>query len=57
MAKICMTKKSAVSEHEKLVKVLRSGNKKALRSEAKDQGEELKTYRKKRESPRRSSRR
>jgi len=57
MANICMTKKSAVSEHEKLVKVLRTGNKKALKSEAKDQSKELKGYRKKRDKPRQSSRR
>jgi hypothetical protein len=47
MANICMTAEQAVQEHTRLVKRLRSGNKKALREEAKDQAGELKEYRSK----------
>lgn len=45
--KICMTKKQAVDEHKKLVKVLKKGKKKALKKEAKKQTKELKEYRRK----------
>lgn len=47
MANVVMTGKQAVAEHEKLVGVLRRGNKKELQAEAKDQAGELKEYRKK----------
>jgi hypothetical protein len=47
MANICMTKKDAVDEHKKLVRVLRTGNKKELSAEATDQARELKGDRKK----------
>jgi hypothetical protein len=59
MPNICMTKKDAVQEHEKLVKVLRSGGKRALKAEAKDQAGELSKYRAKkdRKAPRASGRR
>jgi hypothetical protein len=46
MADVCMSGKKAVSEHKNLVQVLRSGNKKELKAEARDQSKELKSYRK-----------
>lgn len=42
-----MTKKAFVREHKELVKTLKSGNKKALKKEAREQGEELKKIKKK----------
>ena len=36
-----MTRKAFIKEHKELVRVLRSGNKKLLAKEAKEQGEEL----------------
>ena len=54
MANICMTKKSAVREHEKLVKVLRSGKREELSKEAKEQSSELAQYRKKDRKPSRA---
>ena len=47
MANICMTKGDAVREHTKLVRVLRTGSDKELKSEARDQAGELRGYRKK----------
>lgn len=41
-----MTRKSFISEHSELVKTLKSGNKKALKKEAREQGEELKKVKK-----------
>jgi hypothetical protein len=47
MAKeICEPKGEIVKEHERLVKTLRTGSKKELRAEAKDQSGELSKYRK-----------
>lgn len=40
--KICMTKKKAVDEHKRLVKVLKTG--KGIKAEAKKQSKELKEY-------------
>jgi hypothetical protein len=42
---VCMTRKSAVKEHEHLVGVLRSGSNKQRQREATDQAAELKQYR------------
>jgi hypothetical protein len=42
---VVMTRKDAIDEHSKLVRVLRSGSKKDLASEARDQARELKKYR------------
>lgn len=47
MKNVSMTKKAFVKEHVELVKTLKSGNKKALKQEAKEQGEELKRVKKK----------
>lgn len=44
--KICMDKKELVNEHASLVKKLRRGSKKELKSEAADQAKELAGYRK-----------
>jgi len=41
------TKAQMIKEHEELVPILRSGNKKGLRREAKEQGEELRGLKKK----------
>jgi hypothetical protein len=49
-----MTGKQAVNEHAKLVRILRTGSKKELSSEAKDQAGELKQYRKTARKPNRS---
>jgi hypothetical protein len=58
MANICMTGKQAVKEHKKLVRVLKTGTEKELKSEARDQAGELREYRKKaRKSNRSDSRR
>ena len=38
--------KSLVKEHKELVKVLKGGKKSALKAEAKEQGSELKEYKK-----------
>jgi hypothetical protein len=46
MNKISMTKKAFVKEHIKLVKVLRTGSKPALKREANDQAKELRKYKK-----------
>lgn len=43
---IKMTKKQAIDEHTKLVKILKSGSKKNLAKEAKKQSKELKEYKK-----------
>ena len=58
MANVVMAGKQAVREHEHLVKVLRTGTRKELRAEAKDQAGELREYRKtaKRKSNRLDSR-
>lgn len=40
--KVSMSKRAFVNEHKELVKTLKSGNKKALKKEAQEQGSELK---------------
>ena len=44
--KICMSKKSVISEHEQLVKKLRTGSKEVQKREATEQAKELAGYRK-----------
>ena len=41
---VTMKKSAFIKEHKKLVKVLKSGNKKKLRKEASSQGKELKKF-------------
>lgn len=54
---VCMTARTAVKEHAKLVHVLRRGTKQEREDEAKEQGRELVAYRRKgRSKSRRSSR-
>lgn len=42
MKKVSMTKQAFIKEHKKLVKILKSGNKKGIKNEIKDQSKELK---------------
>ena len=44
---IKMSKSDFIKEHEKLIKVLKSGNKKGLREELKSQSKELNKIRRK----------
>ena len=43
-AMVKMTKSAFVREHKELVKTLKSGDRKKLAKEAKEQGKELKRY-------------
>jgi hypothetical protein len=44
MAKICMSRTDFIKEHRKLLKVLKSGDKRALSSEYREQSRELEKY-------------
>jgi hypothetical protein len=44
MTKITMTRTAFIKEHEDLLKVLKSGDKKGLNKEYKEQSSELKKY-------------
>ena len=46
MAKTPTTKKELIKEHQNLVRVLKSGDKKKLKKEEKKQKDELKEYKK-----------
>ena len=44
--KVSMSKKSFTKEHTELVKILKSGNKKGIKKEIREQSEELKKVKK-----------